>query len=514
VIYQRRFDPDSGDSLARLARWLSPGTTVLELGAAAGYFTEWMRGRGCTVDVIEIDPEAADAARPFARRVVVADLDAEGWEDSLRDAAGEGGNRSADLPRYDFIVCADVLEHLRDGVRLLSRLRPLLAPGGELLLSVPNVAHAAVVAGLLDDRFEYGGEGLLDPTHLHLYTWRSLAAALRDAGFAIRAWDATEMTPYASEFRTRVEALPPALREALGPGTRHQAYQWLVRAAPGLMEEPPAPPVQAGGERVPVRLLHAANRGVFSLVGMPNGFIPANGDAATLDLAFAPGAGALRLLLADRIGVVTVEAFALHAGEREVWRRGAPGDTLHACPDAIPVDADRYVLVRNDAWIEPEVDAARLATVDRARVTLRWAGDWTGAGAFSALTGLADAIVARTASAQREIDRLKIMIEERDTAIAARDARVADSLATLASAERTLGAAREVLARRESDLATVRADLDSADRTHDERGAELARMEAALAAQERIILHRQTLRWWIALPFLRLKLLFFRGRRQ
>jgi hypothetical protein len=106
------------------------------------------------------------------------------------------------------------------------------------------------------------------------------------------------------------------------------------------------------------------------------------------------------------------------------------------------------------------------------------------------------------------------MIEERDTAIAARDARVADSLATLVSAERTLGAARDALARRESDLATVRGDLDSADRTHDERGAELARMEAALAAQERIILHRQTLRWWIALPFLRLKLLFFRGRRQ
>ena len=94
VIYQRRFDPDSGDSLARLARWLAPGATVLELGAAAGYFTEWMRGRGCTVDVIEIDPEAADAARPFARRVVVADLDAEGWEDALRDAAGEGDART------------------------------------------------------------------------------------------------------------------------------------------------------------------------------------------------------------------------------------------------------------------------------------------------------------------------------------------------------------------------------------------------------------------------------------
>jgi 2-polyprenyl-3-methyl-5-hydroxy-6-metoxy-1,4-benzoquinol methylase len=508
LIYQRRFDPASGDSLARLARWLSPGATVLELGAAAGYFTEWMRGQGCTVDVIEIDADAARAAEPFARRVVVADLEAEGWEAAL---CGEAGEREI-APRYDFIVCADVLEHLRDGVRLLTRLRPLLAPGGELLLSVPNVAHAAIIAGLVDDRFEYGGEGLLDPTHLHLYTWRSLAAALRDAGFAVRAWDATDVTPYASEFRTRVEALAPALREALGPGTRHQAYQWLVRATPGLMDEPPPPPVQQGGERVPVRLLHAARREEYSLERAARGFIGADGGATTLELAFPRGAGAVRLLLADRIGVVTIEAFSLYAGERELWRRGAPGDELDAAQDAVALDADRYALLRNDAWVEPRLDPGRLAQVDRARVTLRWTGDWTGAGAFAALTGLAAAFASRRDAAQREIDQLKEMVEERDVMIAARDARVADSLATLAGAESTLGAARDALARRESDLATVRADLEAADRLHDERGAELARMEAALTTQERIILHRQSLRWWIALPFLRLKLLLFRGR--
>ncbi len=155
MIYRRTFDPASGDSLARLSRWIRPGANVLELGAAAGYFTEWLKQQGATVDVIDIDPEAGRAAEPFARRVVVADLDADGWE-----AALAGGT---DAPRYEFIVCADVLEHLRDGARLLARLRPLLAPGGELLLSVPNVAHAAIIAGLFDDRFEYGGEGLLDP---------------------------------------------------------------------------------------------------------------------------------------------------------------------------------------------------------------------------------------------------------------------------------------------------------------------------------------------------------------
>src|SRR5262245_2561248 len=138
MIYRRTFDPASDDSLAKLSRWIRPGTSVLELGADAGYFTEWLKAQGASVDVVDIDPEAGRATEAFARRVVIADLDNDGWEQAL---SGDGA-----LPRYDFIVCADVLEHLRDGARLLARLQPLLAPGGELLLSVPNVAHAAIIA--------------------------------------------------------------------------------------------------------------------------------------------------------------------------------------------------------------------------------------------------------------------------------------------------------------------------------------------------------------------------------
>src|SRR5215831_16614061 len=123
MIYRRTFDPASGDSLARLSRWIRPGASVLELGAAAGYFTEWLQQQGVRVDVVDIDPEAGRATLPFARRVVVADLDADGWEAELGEGRGP--------PRYEFIVCADVLEHLHDGPQLLSRLRALLVPGGE-----------------------------------------------------------------------------------------------------------------------------------------------------------------------------------------------------------------------------------------------------------------------------------------------------------------------------------------------------------------------------------------------
>ena len=452
MIYRRSFDPASGDSLARLSRWIRPGTNVLELGAAAGYFTEWLKQQGAIVDVVDIDPEAGRAAEPFARRVVVADLDADGWE-----AALDGGSIP---PVYDFILCADVLEHLRDGARLLARLRPLLAPGGELLLSVPNVAHAAIIAGLFDDRFEYGGEGLLDPTHLHLYTWRSVGGLLRDAGFRILEWDATELTPYATEFRTRVEALSPALREALGSGTRHHAYQWLVRAIPGEMREIPVPRALEGAERVPVRLLPGATRDALTLDRQYVGFIPVNGDAATLEWRFEPAEAVLRIILADRVGVIAVDDLTLFAGEREVWRFGVPGAVLDPSFETVALGDNTYALVREDGWVEPRLPAG--VTVDHVRATLRWTGDWTGAAAFAALTGLAGEFATRLEEAYREIGRLNTVIGER-----------------------------------EASLATP--------------NAELARAEIALTEARHVDRDRQTLRGWLAVPLLRVKQMF--GRR-
>jgi 2-polyprenyl-3-methyl-5-hydroxy-6-metoxy-1,4-benzoquinol methylase len=124
LMYRRTFDADAQDSLAKLSRWLQAGTTVLELGPAAGYFTRHLRAIGCTVDVVEIDPEAANEVSDAARNVVVGDLALATTLDRLADQ------------RYDTIVCADVLEHVVDGKALLVRLRALLAPQGQLLLSV------------------------------------------------------------------------------------------------------------------------------------------------------------------------------------------------------------------------------------------------------------------------------------------------------------------------------------------------------------------------------------------
>ncbi len=55
--------------------------------------------------------------------------------------------------------------------------------------------------------------------------------------------------------------------------------------------------------------------------------------------------------------------------------------------ETIALGDETYALVRPDGWVEPRLPAG--VTVDHVRATLRWTGDWTGAGAFAALDGLA-----------------------------------------------------------------------------------------------------------------------------
>src|SRR5215813_9609351 len=99
--YARTIDGDGGDSLSEIARRIPPGATVLDLGAATGALGRFLgEAKGCTVDVLELDLGTADLGQHFPARA------------------------------YDAIVCADVLEHLRDPGRLLDQLPGLLAPGG------------------------------------------------------------------------------------------------------------------------------------------------------------------------------------------------------------------------------------------------------------------------------------------------------------------------------------------------------------------------------------------------
>lgn len=209
---------------------------VLEIGCGAGALARAWRARNPAAHLtgIEAHPEAAAAARTAFDRLIEGD--AETLPDTLI--------RPADAAPYDLVVMGDVLEHLAEPERMLARLRGMMAPGGHLALSVPNIAHWSGLRALVEGRWPREAAGLFDRTHRSFFTQESLTALLRAAGFAIRRIRPRNIPLDRAEAARWTDALA-ALAAATGGDpaalrARAAALQYVVVAeAPGA--QPPHP---------------------------------------------------------------------------------------------------------------------------------------------------------------------------------------------------------------------------------------------------------------------------------
>lgn len=144
------------------------GRRVLDVGCAGGYISEILAARGFAVTGVDM----AGTTFPESIHFVAADLD-----QGLPPLDG----------RFDFIICADVLEHLRDPLGMLQQCRERLAPGGALVASLPNSGNAYFRWHVVLGRFPQHDQGLFDRTHLRFYPWSGWVELLQHAGFRIEA---------------------------------------------------------------------------------------------------------------------------------------------------------------------------------------------------------------------------------------------------------------------------------------------------------------------------------------
>ena len=153
---------------------------VLELGGAAGGNLIPMAMDFPDSEFLGIDLSARQIE---AGKVHVANLGLKNIE--LRTASIM--DVGADYGQFDYIICADVLEHLRAPLELLKECHARLAPGGMLVGSLPNSGHFYFRWNVLMGRFPQHQRGLFDSTHLHFYTWDGWVNLLRRAGFRVEA---------------------------------------------------------------------------------------------------------------------------------------------------------------------------------------------------------------------------------------------------------------------------------------------------------------------------------------
>jgi O-antigen biosynthesis protein len=381
--YHRHVGESGSESLLGLLGWIPPLVDVLDIGTATGALGEILsRERGCRVDGIELDLSAAAVARPHYRRIVLADLD-------------RSGLREIVPPRsYDVIVLADVLEHLEDPARVLGQTRELLRPGGEVLISIPNVAYAPLVAELLAGRFRYRSTGILDDTHLHFFTRSSLLELIEAAGLAVVELERVQRPLHESEFGTwALEALPDVVRTYLLTRQEAGSYQFLVRCrSRGELGEGVSAPLDDGAS--PPRLEFSLSllwRNDGSGYETENrvvtwGELGGGPQLLTLPLpepTDRPLHG-LRIDLANRRGWVELKAMRLLDGDGEpVWTWDGAADSLRSSPreglvlsPMVPADGGVGLLIgERGGSLELPIPAGRLsalASEARLEVELAW----------------------------------------------------------------------------------------------------------------------------------------------
>src|SRR5581483_2402634 len=170
VPYPVKKDRHSSHSVIVALLGEGKGQRLLDVGAAQGDMAQVLTTHGYEVTALEGDPTLAEMARRKCHKVIVADLDY-----SLPNLEGP----------FDVVLCADVLEHLKNPLRVLVDLRQQLKPEGVAVVSVPNAVHLWVRLQLCLGRFDYAERGVLDRTHLRFFTLSSFRRLLREAGLTV-----------------------------------------------------------------------------------------------------------------------------------------------------------------------------------------------------------------------------------------------------------------------------------------------------------------------------------------
>jgi 2-polyprenyl-3-methyl-5-hydroxy-6-metoxy-1,4-benzoquinol methylase len=149
----------------RLVEELCPGKEcrLLDIGAGYGFFLEGLSRRGFSeVMGVEISEERRALALEHCSAPII-DYDVD--------------DPKADIGRFEIITLFHVLEHVADPIDFLRQTGKLLAPGGVLVVEVPNVDE------MLLDTCQAYNDFYWIRAHLHYFSQETLRECFRRAGF-------------------------------------------------------------------------------------------------------------------------------------------------------------------------------------------------------------------------------------------------------------------------------------------------------------------------------------------
>lgn len=149
---------------------------ILEIGCGRGAFGTEVKRKYPDVEYtgVELDEKAVEIARSRLNRVIIANIEDINLE-----------QLDINKESFDFIICADVLEHLYDPWQVLFKLHGYLKPEGKILASIPNAQNISLIIELFNGNWTYTEFGLLDATHIRFFTLNEIFRLFTGTGYKV-----------------------------------------------------------------------------------------------------------------------------------------------------------------------------------------------------------------------------------------------------------------------------------------------------------------------------------------
>lgn len=215
--YDMSLDLTTKNSLSVIIERIRFDSKILEFGPSYGRLTHFLKKQmNCEVYCVEIDKNAAKETSKYSQKMIIGDIESLDWEKEIENE------------KFDYIIFADVLEHLRNPTKILKIVQKYLQESGSIIISIPNVAHSAILIDLLQDKFIYKDVGLLDNTHIKLFTKTTLDTMINECGLHKFFETSIVKEPEETEFNNSYNELPENVTSYLKNKPHSNSYQFIV----------------------------------------------------------------------------------------------------------------------------------------------------------------------------------------------------------------------------------------------------------------------------------------------
>lgn len=166
--------PRKGERIEKASRYVEKCEKMLDLGCGEGFISFFVKNR--VTYLYGVDKSVRALKKAKNKKMIVKKIDLDEDKIPFKDNF------------FDFITCLDVIEHIRDPIKVVKEAYRVLKNRGKFIISAPNIRfsnHLITLAfrGYFPTTSE--DKGAYDGGHIHYFTFSDLKKILMKSGFRV-----------------------------------------------------------------------------------------------------------------------------------------------------------------------------------------------------------------------------------------------------------------------------------------------------------------------------------------